>query len=667
MMNRIKRAAIVLLALTSGASMVAQEPIHWRSGDARPRRANRQQIEHTLLQVASDPATSHVVVQFNHPVSEQERETLRATGVQLLRYLGSNAFFASIDAAPLQAASIAGSGVLSDVQRIARNWKLHPEIVANRYPEYAMVGGSPEDPTVAAYVLLHADLDVAENLDGLIESFGGMIMDRMETIQGLVVELPLSKVRDLAGHDSVQWVEPPLPRMSGVLLNDSNRAITQSDLVQAGPYNLDGSGVTALIYDAASALASHDDFGGRLTVRDTTGTSFHPTHVAGTVGGSGSASGGTFRGMAPGVTLESYGFEYDGTGIFLYTNPGDIETDYDEAINTYGADVSNNSIGSNTEPNGFPCNIQGDYGACAVLIDNIVRGSLGSPFRIVWSAGNERQGSSCDLEGHGDYYSMAPPAGAKNQLCIGALNSNDDSMTTFSSWGPTDDGRLKPDISGPGCENGNDNGVTSCNSAGNTSYTVACGTSMSGPTLCGMICLLLEDYRIQFGGSDPRNSTVKILLGQTAADGGNPGPDYAFGWGSARIKDCIDFMRLGNFLEDTLDHQGASAQYTVDVQGGDSELKVMLAWDDEPGTFACSTPMAVATIRGRWIPTTRLRTPCRRRKTIATTSSRCSYPRRWPAPGRWKLPVRSLPPAISLTLCVPRGPSAPSPTSRLDY
>ena len=94
-----------------------------------------------------------------------------------------------------------------------------------------------------------------------------------------------------------------------------------------------------MVYDAGTARSTHVDFGGRLTVRDGSGQHFHATHVAGTIGGSGSASGGVNRGMAPAVTIESYGFEYDGTGTFLYTNPGDFEADYADAIASYGVAV----------------------------------------------------------------------------------------------------------------------------------------------------------------------------------------------------------------------------------------------------------------------------------------------------------------------------------------
>jgi PKD repeat protein len=213
-----------------------------------------------------------------------------------------------------------------------------------------------------------------------------------------------------------------------------------------------------------------------------------------------------------------------------------------------------------------------------------VRGSLGAPFRIVWADGNERQGSNCDLEGFGDYYSTAPPATAKNHITVGALNSNDDTMTSFSSWGPTDDGRLKPDVSGPGCQSGGDGGVTSANSSSTTAYTVLCGTSMASPTVVGCVALMLEDFRAAFPGlPDPRNSTVKALLAQTAVDLGNAGPDYQFGYGSVRVKDAIDFQRLGRFDEEVIPDQGSSFVYTASVSGG-GPLKIMLAWDDVPGT-----------------------------------------------------------------------------------
>jgi hypothetical protein len=156
-------------------------------------------------------------------------------------------------------------------------------------------------------------------------------------------------------------------------------------------------------------------------------------------------------------------------------------------------------------------------------------------------------------------------------------------MTTFSSWGPTDDGRLKPDFSAPGCQSGGDNGVTSCDSGSDTAYSTLCGTSMASPTVTGIVALMLQDYRAQFGGPDPRNSTLKVLLAHSATDILDVGPDYRSGYGSVRAPAAIDLMRTGNFAEREVG-QGETQFFTAYVTPQDTQLKVTLAWDDFPGT-----------------------------------------------------------------------------------
>ncbi|MHC4067230.1 MAG: S8 family serine peptidase, partial [Planctomycetota bacterium] len=521
----------------------------------------------------------HVVVQFDRPVTAEERHHLQEIGLRLLRSVGNHTYFARLSDVGLDAAALRATPSLAAVLGIERAWKLDPRILAGVVPDWAVVGTDPTgDKTVGVYAWFHPDVPLfAEALD-TVERHGGEVRDELESINSLVVELPLSNLTALADEDAVQWLEWPLPPMSEV--NNGNRAITQADLVQAPPYELDGSGVSVLVYDGGVARASHLDFGGRLTARDTSDLRDHATHVAGTVGGDGTASSGAFKGMAPAVTIESYGFEHAAGGFLLYSNPGDIEDDYDEAINVWGVDISNNSLGSNTATNSFPCEITGNYGATSALIDAIVAGSLGAPFRVVWANGNERQTSRC-----GDtYYTTAPPAGAKNHIAVGAVNSDDDSMTDFSSWGPVDDGRLRPDLSAPGCQISADNGVTSCSSSGDINYTTKCGTSMAAPTVCGLSALLIEDFRAQFPTLALfRNSTLKAWLAHTTQDRGPTGPDYQFGYGSVRIRNAIDFMRTGAFAEDSVD-QGETYLRTVLLDAGHPELKVTLAWDDVPGT-----------------------------------------------------------------------------------
>ncbi len=567
--------------------------IRWVGGDAELPRRDAAQTRAEVARLAARADERHIIMQFDGPVSDAERAQLQDAGITLLSYLGDHAFFAATAAANVDSQAVANLAATPRVARIRQTWKLHPDLNNNIVHDFAVVnrhkdkqgdGEGDEETIAAAYVLFHQDVRLVPDAVNIALKHRAFVRSELHSINGLVIELPVSEIRRLADEDAVMWIEPPLPRLSGV--NNSNREITGADVVQEAPYNLDGSGINVLVYDGGYALESHGDFGGRLTVRDSSGLSDHATHVSGTVGGDGSGSGGLYRGMAPGVIIESYGFEQVG-GLqqgFLYTDPGDIEADYSEALNVFNVDVSNNSIGSNTAPNGFPCEWEGNYGATGALIDAIAGGSLGRPFRIVWANGNERQTSVCfGVEGYpGQYHSTAPPACAKNHITVGALNSNDDSVTSFTSWGPTDDGRIKPDISAPGCQSDDDNDVTSCSSSGG--YTGKCGTSMAAPTVTGLSALILQDYRANYPTEDdPRGSTLKAVLAHTAVDLENTGPDYMVGYGSVRVEAAINHFRDGNFLEDTVGH-GATYSFLVLVGPGDTEVKVTLAWDDVPGT-----------------------------------------------------------------------------------
>jgi len=550
------------------------------------------------------------VIQLGEPATDATRAKLAAAGVSLQSYVGDNAFFATREG-NFSSAALSRVSEVRDVLPMQSDWKLHVDFLRNTIPPWALrsvagraggplseeerkllkpepAGAEPDVPQVAAYLMFHKDVPLNPNGVNIALRHGAVIRSVLDGINALVIEMPLANVQVLAGEDEVQWIEPPLPFLSN--LNDSNRARTGADIAQAPPYNLSGAGVSVLVYDGGLIRTTHVDFQGRAvngpepaceTLAD------HSTHVAGTIGGGGVANP-NLKGMAPGVSIVGHALTQNGgcslSQGFLYTDPGDIQADYTDAIVNHGADIANNSIGTNTAPNGYPCDWEGNYGVTDVLIDSIVRGTPGiadgQPFRIVWANGNERGSGRCGTT----YHTTAPPACAKNHITVGALNSNDDSVTTFTSWGPADDGRMKPDLSGPGCQVGGDNGVTSCAASSDTAYTVFCGTSMASPTVCGLSALLIQDFRAQFPSRpDPRNSTLKILFAQTAVDLFNPGPDYQTGYGSVRVQPAIDFMRTGNFLENSVS-QGQSYNVLVLSNPGDTMLKVTLAWDDVPGT-----------------------------------------------------------------------------------
>jgi hypothetical protein len=576
--------------------------IRWSNGLVdRVAPMNRAQSRQAVAALAARPDARRVLVTFDRPLTQEARAALEASGMSLLSPLGGTTFFATLrpDA---DANAISGAGIMS-VGSISPSRKMHADVAGGIVRSWTVVGPTPDklksqldsgmisveelqkaqsDPMVAVLVMFHGDADLAADSARLAQAMGARVETLIDPVRTAVMHVRASRMDELASDDSVMWVEPPLPALQE--LNAENRALTGVNTVNAAPYGLDGTGVTVLVYDGGKVFA-HPDLAGRLTVgpTDTSGVSNHATHVAGTVGGSGAGNANN-RGMAPGVQIVSYGFEMPG-GLsegFLYTNPGDLLADYTAAITQFGADISNNSIGTNTEPNGFPCEWQGNYGVTSALIDSIARGSTGNPFRIVWANGNERQGSRCDVEGFGDFFSTAPPAGAKNHIAVGSVDSDTDLSSSFSSWGPVDDGRIKPDISAPGCQAGGDGGVTSLSSSGG--YTTLCGTSMASPTAAGISALILEQYRLSFPDRpDLRNCTLKAILANTAEDRGNAGPDYQFGYGSIRAVDAVDAVIAENVVEAEVG-QGGVYRFVVIIGAEDTELRVTAAWDDAPGT-----------------------------------------------------------------------------------
>lgn len=559
----------------------APRPVHFRNGTWSAPPTSAVSLRKTLSNLGARKAATHFVVQFTEPVTPNRRAALARDGLKLLNYLGTDAYFATLDAGGNAARGNADLTSLVAVAAIDPTWKLDAGLARGEVPEYALVDTRDSDnPRIGVYVLLHRGVPIEQTAARLAQAHRGRILDMLASINGLVLELPMDQVTALAARDEVMWVEPPIQLNN---FNDSNRLLTQADTVQAPPYNLDGSGVRVLVYDGGTVDAAHPDFGGRVTIGDSDAPHYHSTHVAGTVGGNGAESGGLYRGMAPGVELVSYGFEVTLPGTSFYANPGDIEHDYNEAINLHQVDLATNSIGSNVCKNGMSCEITGNYGMTATLIDAITTGALGRAIPVVWANGNERSCARCRAEGvhtFQGYHSTPPPACAKNQIGVGAVNSDDDSVTHFTSWGPCDDGRMKPDVCAPGCQLTGDEGVTS--TTGTSGYETFCGTSMACPTVAGLVALLIQDFRVQFPTRPELNcATTKVLLAHNAVDLGNPGPDYQSGYGSVRIQSTIDFMRTGQFAARRVEH-GASFHFLVDVASSSEPLVVTLAWDDAP-------------------------------------------------------------------------------------
>ena len=528
----------------------------------------------------------HILVQLDFVPRETARAELAERGLKLLAYVPDYAWIASVPVvgpdAALELTGVTWAGELTVDD------KLDPAIRTDEWGSWNLA----PDGTAAVYVAMHKD-ESLETGRRLADAHSGRVTGEVIGINVLIIEMPRDNIRALAAEDAVQWIEPAAPPLD--VGNDGIRPQIGVNTVNAAPYSLDGSGIDVLVYDGGQ-VGSHVDFGTRLTIGagDSSGVAEHATHVAGTVGGSGANSasqGGSalqWRGMAPGVDIISYGYEWDSTGMAFYDNPGDIELDWARGKNSYGADLGTASLTSNIYINYWStwCDRMGNYGTTAVLVDQMARGGnsvvgIGIKYISLWCNGNER-GSlhSCDT-----YRTISPPAGAKNPIHVGASNTNNNTMTTFSSWGPTDDGRIKPTIVAGGCQSIGDGGITSTDNNPANDYTVMCGCSMSTPAVAGGVALMLQHYRDVYNTSGTFwPSTAKGILIQTADDFGNPGPDYQWGYGQVDIHAAVDLISRKAFRQESIASGEVDVYYFI-VPDNATPATVSLAWDDYEATF----------------------------------------------------------------------------------
>jgi len=540
--------------------------------------------------------TVHVLVQLREIPTPAQTKALSGTGLDLGPYATGNAWIAAV---PVDR--------LADVARLRQvRWlapwdaslKLHPRLRERRIGSWAR---DPEHPGwVMTFMQLHHDVALERGSE-IAQRAGGVALDPVEGLHGMTVWVPDARIGELAAAEEVLWVEEgPMPLSPN---NDGIRSQMKVGALQAAPYSLNGLGIRLFVFDGGTAQTDHATFGGifgstRATAIDAAPMTDHATHVAGTAAGNGSGSdNGRGRGMAPWAYVYSAAYEQILGQMAFWDNAGDLETDYALAANTYNVDLATNSIGSNNAFYYGYCEREGDYGETARSIDAIVRGdnpAIDRPLLVTWSNGNERTGG-CG----GGFATMAPPACAKNPIHVGATNSDGSSMTVFSSWGPCDDGRLKPTLVAPGCETGlvtGENAIYSSLPWDDYGATIdsepICGTSMATPAVAGTLALFIQDWRAQGHGGPaerPLPALVKAMLIHTAKDLGPSGPDYMNGYGAVDAKALIDLLRADNgtlgdgsgrqWGTDAL-AQGTVKTYSINVTAGTSDLKATLAWDD---------------------------------------------------------------------------------------
>ena len=229
-------------------------------------------------------------------------------------------------------------------------------------------------------------------------------------------------------------------------------------------YDLDGEGIIVGVWEAGGvALAEHNELEGRVEVIDEMAdVTFHATHVTGTIISEGNNINA--RGMAPGAIAKNSDSDNDIAELASYALDGGLLTNH-----SYGTILTQNNQ-----------HVLGIYTSAAGLWDRLL---FNSPYLLSCkSAGNTRD-DGFNSQDNG-YDQLLNASCAKNNLVVGAIDDvdglsspTDFNESSFSSWGPTDDWRIKPDITANGV------GVFSCSNQGVNAYNNSSGTSMSVATV----------------------------------------------------------------------------------------------------------------------------------------------------------------------------------------
>jgi serine protease AprX len=358
-------------------------------------------------------------------------------------------------------------------------------------------------------LVVHERTPHTASAERLIETVGGRVTRPLPLIGGFAADVPTDRLSmlDPDGPISGLYVDAPI-RMASIgteQWDDVEPNLAWRKTIRLGqiPSGIDGSGVTVAMIDTGMARAQ--DFGDRVVARvdftpggngdDAYG---HGTHLAGVIAGSGAASGGKWRGVAPGARLVS-----------VKVAGPDGATDVSVVIAAlqwvvthraqYGIKVLNLSFGTDSvQP--YPVD----------PLNAAVERAWAAGITVVVSSGNRGPGT-INKPGDDPYVITVGAADLKQ-----TADRRDDEVAPFSSSGITQDGFIKPDLVAPGTT------IVATRDAGSTvdslhpdavvdgDYFKGTGTSQAGAIVSGVAALLYD--------ADPslRPNTVKsILMGST--------------------------------------------------------------------------------------------------------------------------------------------------------
>ena len=511
------------------------------------------------------------IIQTYGPITEDWRNELALNGVEIVSYIPDNAYLVRLSDDQVERVSgLSSVRWLGDYQPA---YKIAPEL-------------NKADGKVDLSIMLFPS---ATNnwVVTLMKENCGEIIDLVHNDKANVVQMRIdsSFISTLAAMPEVMWIaqfsQPTIdndtsmpfvqnrgttPIFTHGLLGQMERITVEDSEITPTHVNYNG-GVYGSTGAEAKVIERYVPTGSSGGVLGT--GSAHGGHTSGIAAGDGTPrnawTSGTYDGMAPSaqIIFQDVG---NATATAVYPPADYYYAQYMRSENSTSKIHSNSWGGA------------GAYAAEEVQIDQYIWDS--QDYSVFFSAGNGG-GEAIDSQ-----------ASSKNIVSVSATNDAGTGFASYISYGPTADGRMKPDITCPGGDFAP--GINSVNNAGG--YTAMSGTSMSCPLAAGSAALVRQYYRegwyptgtkIAANGWSPSAALIKAtLINGAIATGGTAIPNTREGWGQLHLENSLYFSgdTINTAVVDNanglLTNNYIEYQYSV-VAG--TRLKISLVWTDYPG------------------------------------------------------------------------------------
>ena len=646
-MKKSKMMAISMFCALSAAISVAADPIRLKSGEIDPLAAAARAFVSAMTTTANPAGENVYIVQCKGVITSAWRKGLIAKGARVLRYVPENAY--------LVAAAAAAASAIRDGSDFSYFGEYRPEhklsgaadaVMAQAKSVTAAGSGAEGDAVAAEFVISLFDATFTDVVTERISALDGCSVSGSGSGSVIRARLTQAGLAAVASWSEVEWVEPFVaPELLNNVAVDAARMNVRSVWPSgASGLGLTGRGQVVAVadtgLDTGNASTVHRDVRGRISRTYGVGRTGqwddpdgHGTHVVGSVLGSGAASSSSYRGVAYESTLIMQSILNSSGGLSV---PSDLNVLFSQAYNDEsgkkGARLHSNSWGSGSQSYSW---LLGAYNYSSQDIDQFC---FEHPDMLIFfAAGNS--GIDYDEDGVIDEDSLCNQATAKNCMSVGAAEnqrtsggysgykwgqawpynfpespisgdyisrpavSGKQGMAAFSSRGPCDDGRIKPDIVAPGTDI-----LSMRSSVGegmwgyyNSYYQYSGGTSMATPLVAGTAAVVRQWLVERKGLANPDGATVKavMLAGAKSLTPGQYGtgvareipasyPNNVEGWGQANLGNSVANDNGVEVFDGRVISTGESHTYKFKVSEPGSELAFVLAYADAPASLSAS-------------------------------------------------------------------------------